>query len=175
MICMHRTVKNLEEMQNLASSFVQNISSNNNFNNDSATIVTLSGDLGAGKTTFTQGVAKALGVTENLVSPTFVIMKFYELDYDVQDKTGNNIKNNFKHLIHIDAYRLESGKELLSLGWEKIISDKENLILLEWPERVAEIIPEGVVKIKFEHKFENNIDGSLGNEGDTEREVEIVI
>jgi tRNA A37 threonylcarbamoyladenosine biosynthesis protein TsaE len=56
----------------------------------------------------------------------------------------------FNHLIHIDAYRLENGEELNKLGWQEMISDPNNLICIEWPERVAEIMPEHL-KIKFEH------------------------
>jgi tRNA threonylcarbamoyladenosine biosynthesis protein TsaE len=153
---MKSTVKNLEEMQNLASDFVENLSPKEN----SATIVALSGDLGAGKTTFSQGVAKSLGVEENVVSPTFVIMKIYEIE---------NI--NFNHLIHIDAYRLEKKEELLNLGWQKIISDPKNLILIEWPERVGELIEEAgqnVIKINLQHMADSK-------EESTERQIEIVL
>ena len=67
-----------------------------------------------------------------------LIEKIYPIDY-----------RGFKHLIHIDAYRIDHSKELLHLGWQKIIGEKENLILIEWPERVADIIPEGVQNIFF--------------------------
>src|SRR5574343_1044494 len=89
---------------------------------DSATVVTLSGDLGAGKTTLTQAIGEELGIKENLISPTFVIMKKYELP---------ETKYKWKNLIHIDAYRLNSGKELLHLGWQEIFEDKDNLIIVE--------------------------------------------
>lgn len=96
-----------------------------------ATIVGLSGDLGAGKTAFTQAVAKHLGVKDKVISPTFVIMKKYTL---------KNSKDH-KFLFHIDAYRLKNEKELLYLGWEEIISNKEHLVLIEWPENVSKIMP----------------------------------
>ena len=97
---------------------------------DRATILGLYGELGAGKTTLTQNIAKALGVKEKVLSPTFVIMKIFDL------------KNpNFKKLIHIDAYRLEDSKELSVLGWNEIINDPTNLVLIEWPEKVADIMP----------------------------------
>jgi len=116
----------------------------------SATIVALSGDLGAGKTTLTQAIARELGVRENVISPTFVIMKSYDL------KAGQNSpKGNFAQLVHIDAYRLNSHKELLNLGWEELISNPKNLILIEWPERVEEIIPKTAYKIFLAHKNEN--------------------
>ena len=91
----------------------------------SATVVGLYGDLGAGKTFFTQVIAKNLGLKEDVVSPTFVIEKKYILT-----------NQKFANLIHIDAYRIEDSDELLSLRWREIISDPRNLILIEWPERV---------------------------------------
>src|SRR3990167_5499282 len=103
-----------------------------------ATVVALQGDLGSGKTTFAQAFGKVLGVEENMPSPTFVIMKFYNINW-----------KGFKKLIHIDAYRLEKESELLHLGWEEIIKEPENLILIEWPENVAGIIPADAKKIFF--------------------------
>ncbi len=115
-----------------------------------ATIITLSGDLGAGKTTLTQTIARELGITESVISPTFVIMKIYELT-----------NQNWKHLVHIDAYRLDKEGEMLSLGWDKIISDPENLVLVEWPERIAAIIPKTTINVHLAHH------------GDTTRTVQI--
>ena len=90
-----------------------------------ATLIALSGDLGAGKTAFTKAVAKVLGVSEEVTSPTFVLEKIYQL-----------AGKQWKHLIHIDAYRLEGGHELLAIGFDGIYRDAGNLILLEWPEKV---------------------------------------
>lgn len=117
----------LEETQKIADDFIKYISPKS----DTAFVVGLSGDLGAGKTAFTKCIAKSLGVEETVTSPTFVIEKIYELE-----------NQKFSHLIHIDAYRLESGEELLNLGWQRIISDPKNLILIEWPEKVSSVMPE---------------------------------
>ena len=103
-----------------------------------ATVVALQGDLGAGKNAFAQEVGKILGVAENMHSPTFVIEKIYEINF-----------KGFKKLIHIDAYRLEKESELLHLGWQDLIKEPENLILIEWPENVAGIIPADAKKIFF--------------------------
>ncbi len=105
-----------------------------------AVVVALEGDLGAGKTTFVKAVAEALGVKKTVTSPTFVIEKIYKLDKE----------QPFKHLIHIDAYRLDSGKELIELGWELIIKDPQAIVFIEWPERVEEIILKSAVRIKLE-------------------------
>lgn len=103
---------------------------------DAATIIMLSGDLGAGKTTLTQGIARALGVEETVTSPTFVLEKIYEL-------TGQK----WVRLIHIDAYRLVSEHELEVLGWREMAKDPSNLIIIEWPEMVAELIPTDAIRI----------------------------
>lgn len=100
---------------------------------EQATILALLGDLGAGKTTFTQAVAKELGVEEVVTSPTFVIEKIYHLSGQA-----------FARLIHIDCYRLKGASELESLGWQELAQDPANLILVEWPELVGDLIKPAV-------------------------------
>ena len=104
-----------------------------------AAVLALSGDLGAGKTTFTQYLARELGVGEIITSPTFVIMKKYPLPNDAQ----------FKHLVHIDAYRLESPEELLVLNLNTELHDKGNLVVIEWAEKVASLLPPYAVSLYF--------------------------
>jgi tRNA threonylcarbamoyladenosine biosynthesis protein TsaE len=120
---------NLEETQKIAQDFVAALAPKET----DATVVGLYGNLGAGKTTFTQSIAKAVGVEEKVASPTFVIEKIYELS-----------NQKFSHLIHIDAYRIEDSKELTLLGFTEIISNPRNLILVEWPEKVADVMPEHI-------------------------------
>ena len=107
---------------------------------DNAFVVGLSGDLGAGKTTFTKEVAHILGVFETVVSPTFVIEKIYKLSGSV-----------FENLIHIDAYRLKGPNELAVLDWDRLIKDPTNIIMVEWPENIKESIPKSSLSINFEH------------------------
>src|SRR3989344_5756853 len=95
-----------------------------------ATVIGLYGNLGSGKTTFVQGLARALGISEIVTSPTFVIEKIYKLPTDSQ----------FDHLIHIDCYRLEKESELEVLGFNNILNNPRNLIVIEWPEKVKEIM-----------------------------------
>ncbi len=106
-----------------------------------ATVVGFSGHLGAGKTTFTKAVAKALWLKEDITSPTYVIMKIYELSRS----------SRWKRLIHIDAYRLESAQELKGLKFDELISDRDNLIIVEWPENVKEALTgiEGYQSLTF--------------------------
>lgn len=110
-----------------------------------ATVVGLFGDLGSGKTTFTQALGKHLNVSEIMTSPTFVIQKRYDLD----DESG------FRRLVHVDAYRLESGQEILNLNFQEDLNDINNLILIEWPERIIEALPEDILKINFKFMSEN--------------------
>ena len=120
-----------------------------------ATLVGLSGHLGAGKTAFVKAVAKMLGVTDEVTSPTYVIMKIYEIESNIinrisdsdlrttigkDDVVGSSIGGlpyPWKRLVHIDAYRLEKYEELEVLGWEQLVADPNNLILVEWPENAG--------------------------------------
>ncbi len=114
---------------------------------DSAHVVVLSGNLGAGKTAFAQAVARALGVTEVVTSPTFIIERVYRLS--AEEGRG------FHRLIHIDAYRLEGERELEALGWKEIVSNPRNLILIEWGERVSLLIPKDAIRLMFSYVDED--------------------
>ncbi len=105
---------------------------------DKATVVGLSGDLGAGKTTLIAALANILGVSGTVVSPTFVIAKFYEL-----------ADTRWDTLVHIDAYRIESDTELGPLGWETLLGQARTLIVIEWPERIT--LPLDVQRFTIAH------------------------
>jgi tRNA threonylcarbamoyladenosine biosynthesis protein TsaE len=132
----------IKEIPSIASSI---LSKAKDSNSSTATIITLSGDLGSGKTTLTQEIARQLGVKENVISPTFVILKNYELPITNYE---------WRRLVHIDAYRLDKDEELLKLGWAEILEDKNNLVIIEWAENVSECIPEKVCKVKLSHEDE---------------------
>src|SRR3989344_3863400 len=106
-----------------------------------ATILTLSGELGSGKTTFVQGLARGLGIKNRILSPTFILSREYPLKNSV-----------FKKLIHIDLYRLGEQNKVESLGLEEILANSENLVVIEWPERLGTLVPKQQIKIKFEQK-----------------------
>lgn len=106
-----------------------------------AHVLALSGDLGAGKTTLVQAIARTLGVREMLTSPTFVIQKSYETTDPL-----------FKKLVHIDAYRIEDIEELRVLGFAELVADADALIVVEWAERVAALIPPDAVKLSLAHE-----------------------
>jgi tRNA threonylcarbamoyladenosine biosynthesis protein TsaE len=115
----------------------------------SGVIIALSGDLGAGKTTFTQGFAKALGIKEKIPSPTFVITRQYP------------IPNTDKYFYHLDLYRLETGFDTMNIGIGEILSNQKNLVLVEWSEKLGNSLPKTAIKISFKYLSEN------------EREIEI--
>lgn len=118
-----------------------------------ATIVALRGELGAGKTTFTQALARVLGVAESLQSPTYVLMKTYATTHPA-----------FAVLVHIDAYRLEKSEEFAALKPEAFLSDPHTLVIVEWPEKAGNLLPRPDLMINFSS-------GMLGTE---ERYIEVV-
>lgn len=102
------------------------------------TLVCLRGALGAGKTTFMQGVLAACGAEKPYVSPTFVLMK----EYDLALPTATGIKR----IYHADAYRIDTPLDFEKIGFSEWLSDREGVVLLEWPEKVEGLLPErGVV------------------------------
>lgn len=105
-----------------------------------ALVLALEGNLASGKTTFTQGFARSLGIKENVLSPTFVLMKIYKI------KQGS-----YKDLIHIDCYRIKSSRELAHLGFKNLLKDKDAIILVEWADRIRKFIPRDAVWINFRH------------------------
>lgn len=113
-----------------------------------AVILALKGDLGGGKTTFLQGFAKALGIKERVLSPTFLIMKKFKIP-------GGANRDSFQNFFHFDCYRIINQKEIFDLGWEDITSDPKNIIALEWAERIKNI-PRDAIKIKFDFIDENS-------------------
>lgn len=107
-------------------------------------VVALEGELGAGKTTFVQAFAKALGAKEKLKSPTFVLMKDYQL----------SAGHDYKKLYHLDCYRLKNESDLEPLNIKDIIAQPGNIVLIEWAERVKGILPRNHWLIRFEHVSE---------------------
>lgn len=107
-----------------------------------AVVVGLTGELGSGKTTFVRGFAEALEVKEMVKSPTFLLIKKYNLPKKLR---------NFKRLFHIDAYRLESEEDLKVLGFKKILDDKENIVFVEWADKIKRLLPKETLLIQFDY------------------------
>jgi tRNA threonylcarbamoyladenosine biosynthesis protein TsaE len=103
---------------------------------DAAVVIALHGDLGAGKTTFVQALGRALGVAEQITSPTFTIMKGYE-----------TTDTDFTHLIHMDAYRIDDSTELGPLRFSEVLAAPQTLFCIEWAERIVEALPQNLIQI----------------------------
>ena len=96
-------------------------------------IILLYGDLGSGKTTFVQGLAKGLKIKRRIISPTFIIVRSYKE----------------KNFYHVDLYRIEDKKDTKNLGLEEILKDKKNIVAIEWPEKIKRNIPKKRTEIFF--------------------------
>lgn len=128
--------RSLDETQQFATDFAQKLQGSD--------VVLLSGDLGAGKTSFTQGLAKALGVTKRILSPTFIVMRRYSLD-----------SQKMKHFYHVDLYRLGSEKEIIELGLPEMMADPDAVTVIEWPEKLGSLQPKNAWKLQFAYVSEN--------------------
>lgn len=109
-------------------------------NRKTAIVLGLQGDLGGGKTTFLQGFAKGLRIKKKILSPTFVILKRFEIK-------NQNLK--FTNFYHIDCYRLKNTKDILELDFKEIIKNPQNIVAIEWPERIKKALPKNIIIIKF--------------------------
>ncbi len=105
-------------------------------------VVAMTGDLGTGKTTFTQGFAKGLGIKERVSSPTFKIVSEY---------VGTNIK-----LYHIDCYRLKNENEFLMIGGENYLDPTDGITIIEWSEKILKIIPEDSIRLHFKRVMDSD-------------------
>ncbi len=129
---MKTTVTRLEETKKLANDFATTLCGGE--------VVLLNGDLGAGKTTFTQFVFASLGVKDVVNSPTFAILKSYQGD-------------KFK-LHHFDTYRI-TAEEAIEAGFDEIFNEKDSVIFVEWSENIAPLIPDNTIKINIKYLNEN--------------------
>lgn len=131
-----RDIANMADLERAAEAILAEASKSEAFTG--AAVFALHGDLGAGKTTFVQTLARFLGVTESVTSPTFVIMKKYSVE-----------NSRWSNVIHIDAYRLNSASEMEVLDLADELAQKDNIIFIEWAERVAELLPKDTINLYF--------------------------
>jgi tRNA threonylcarbamoyladenosine biosynthesis protein TsaE len=99
-------------------------------------LITLTGELGAGKTTLAQSICKGFGVTEEVTSPTYALVQQYRAPRSP--------------VYHVDLYRLDSPQQLTNLGWDEIVSARA-LIIVEWPERAGPRLPEDHLPIDLDY------------------------
>lgn len=137
---MQKTIsKNFEETRDLGKKLAGELKGGE--------LICLSGDLGSGKTTFSQGVLEALGAEKPYSSPTFMIIKVYDIKI-------SNPKAKIRKVYHIDTYRIDE-KDILDLGWEEMLREKDSVIIVEWPERIKNIIPASAKWISLKWLDEN--------------------
>jgi len=127
------TTDSLRETQDFARDFAKNLKGGD--------VLCLYGNLGSGKTSFVQGLAKGLGITRRIISPTFIIARRYEMG-DL-------------NLYHIDLYRTQTLQDLRSIGMDEILEDDKNIVAIEWAEKLLDLIPKKRVDLKFEYIDEN--------------------
>lgn len=118
-----------EETQKIAENLSQKF-------RDKGGVIALNGKLGAGKTTFTQGFCNGLGITEKVISPTFVLVRQHPLP-------------NYRKLYHVDLYRLEGKINTRELGLEDIFSEEENICLIEWADKIESDLPKNYININI--------------------------
>jgi tRNA threonylcarbamoyladenosine biosynthesis protein TsaE len=123
---------NFASTQKLGQEFAESL--------NGGSVIALHGNLGSGKTTFVQGLAKGLGIEKNIISPTFIIMRTYDVDI-----------KNVKKFYHVDLYRIESEHDVEGLGLLELINDPENIIVIEWPDKIEHLLPEKRIDIYFEY------------------------
>ena len=131
----NKTTKNEQETIKFAKNFLENVLKG--AKEDAPLIFCLQGELGAGKTHFVKGLAQALGIEDNMTSPTFVLMK--------------KVVIGEKLFFHIDCYRIYDSKDAEQIGLDKILKNPRAIIAIEWAERIADIIPKPYWEIKMEH------------------------
>ncbi len=123
--------KNAQETEKIGEEFGKTLNAGD--------IVFLYGDLGLGKTTFSKGVARGLGIKDRIISPTFSLIRTHQV--------GNG---SATQLYHIDLYRLEQEEDLLNLGLIDIFSDSKGIVLIEWPEKLGKYMPAKRKDIRLE-------------------------
>jgi len=136
---MKRQAHNIKELGTYAKEFIEWAAATHGKDN-APYIVGLYGELGAGKTAFVKQVASVCGITETVISPTFIIMRRYR-------RAGGRFRNIF----HIDCYRLSTSRDLEALKFKEMLEDRQNIIFIEWAERVKKILPRTTTWISFQH------------------------
>ena len=129
-----------EETQNLGKEFAKTLKGGD--------FVALYGNLGGGKTTFVQGLALGLDIKRRIISPTFIIIRTYDLKSKIKNQKS-------KIFYHIDLYRTESEDDIKGLGIDEIMGNSDNIIVVEWAEKLKSFLPKRRIDIYFEYLSEN--------------------
>jgi len=107
----------------------------------------LTGDLGSGKTTFIQGFCKGIGIKKRVVSPTFLIIKRFKIPACPAGRQDLR----FRSIYHIDCYRIQKPREISKLDFKEIIDNPQNIVLIEWAEKIKKLLPRKIIWVRFEY------------------------
>ncbi len=134
-----------EETKRFGKEIAESLLSDKDRKTRMAMVITLRGDLGAGKTTFTQGFFRGLGIRRSPTSPTFVLMRRYAMR-----------RAGFSNVYHIDAYRLSGAAATDALDMDAVLKDPRNIVLVEWPEKIEDILPRDAMRLEFAYGKKEN-------------------
>lgn len=144
---MEYTTKSPKETEKLAGFLLAKFLKNNpTTDKNKSLVIALEGELGAGKTTLVKGLARALKIKSRIKSPTFNLVKHYLIPDNLKARSS---------LYHLDCYRLKDHRDLKPLGIDEIIKNRENIILIEWSDRVKKILPRKHIQIHIDHIDKN--------------------
>lgn len=118
-------------------------------------IVALVGDLGSGKTTFVQGLARELGIRRRITSPTFIIMNKHHIPRSIATSLPLHSRR-ITHFYHIDLYRVHRSRDLRLLGFKELLRNRKNFVAIEWAERAKRFIPRSATWVTFQHGVRSN-------------------
>jgi len=137
---MRYTTKTEKETFTLAKKFAKKLKGGE--------VIGLIGDLGAGKTIFSKGMAMGLGIKKHISSPTFVIMKVYKIP-------NRRFQTSNSQFIHIDAYRLKSHKDMEAIGALEYLQKPGAVAIIEWADKIKKILPKNTIFVKILNKGDN--------------------
>lgn len=143
---------NFSETQNLGKKFAQTLKGGK--------LIALYGNLGGGKTTFVQGMALGLGIKRRIISPTFIIIRRYKINLENQKS---------KLLYHVDLYRTQTPADIKGLGIEELITDTNNIVVIEWAEKMKDFLPKQRIDVYFKYLEENKREIKFINNGTSNR------
>ena len=129
-----------KETQALAKNFLLQFKSF-----DRSLVLALSGNLGAGKTTFIKSFIRSMGVKKRITSPTFLILRRFAINNKI-----------FKNIFHVDAYRIKDEKDLRGINIRDVLKEPSNIVLVEWADRIKKVLPKETIWVKFKYGKERD-------------------
>lgn len=129
--------QNAQETQKLGENIAASILKGEGAGEHGPVILCLWGELASGKTTFTQGLARGLGVSARLLSPTFIIVRRYKLPEPLS------------FLYHLDLYRIHSEYDVETIGFSEMLQEPQSVVVIEWPERLGSLLPQSRLDLRL--------------------------